>query len=193
LRPEALVNLFGKPILYQSLRARSFDFQKSFVADEPIGAASHRVIIIGDEADPLSGLRGWSGTFKATDYAKGSMMLKPAFLRICAVARDDSQVVDESGGGDMAAFDGHSSPGGAETCEQLRPPQTVSASHGKQRSLWTPASNHRSRLARCASPAAQEENAEAHLSEDDWIDDDFTLVLSQPVNHLRIGPSWLAR
>jgi hypothetical protein len=42
LRPEALVNLFGKPILYLSLRARSFDFQKVLVADEPIGAASHR-------------------------------------------------------------------------------------------------------------------------------------------------------
>jgi hypothetical protein len=41
-----------------------------------------------------------------------------------AVARDDSQVVDESGGGDKGVFDGHSSPGGAETCEQLHPPQT---------------------------------------------------------------------
>jgi hypothetical protein len=67
LRPEALVNLFGRPILYLSLRARSLDFQKALVVDEPIGAASHRVIITGAETDPLSGLRGWSGTFKATD------------------------------------------------------------------------------------------------------------------------------
>ena len=45
-------------------------------------------------------------------------------LEIYAVARDNSQVVDEGGGGDKAILDGHSSPGGAKACEQLRPPQT---------------------------------------------------------------------
>src|ERR1700720_1146660 len=78
----------------------------------------------------------------------------------------------------------------ASSCAHLKP---VSASHGKQRSLWTPASNHRSRLG-APPPAAQQENAEAHLAEDDWIDDDFTLVASEPVNHLGIGYllGWLA-
>jgi hypothetical protein len=55
LRPEAFVNLSGKPVLYLGLRERSFDFQEAFVADEPIGAASHCVIVIGDETDPLNG------------------------------------------------------------------------------------------------------------------------------------------
>jgi hypothetical protein len=43
-------------------------------------------------------------------------------------------------------------------------------------------------------PAGQQENAEAQLTEDDRIDDDFTLVLSEPVNHFGIGHllGWLA-
>src|SRR6516162_5617742 len=55
LRPETFVNLSGKPVSYLGLRQRSFDFQKTFVADEPIGTASYRTIVIGDETDSLNG------------------------------------------------------------------------------------------------------------------------------------------
>ena len=37
------------------MRQRRLDFQQAFVADEPIRTASDRVIVVGDEADPLNG------------------------------------------------------------------------------------------------------------------------------------------
>src|SRR5215467_4956377 len=55
LRPEAFMDGSGNPILDLSVRQRGFDFQEAVVADEPVGTASDRVIVVGDEADPLHG------------------------------------------------------------------------------------------------------------------------------------------
>jgi hypothetical protein len=85
----------------------------------------------------------------------------------------------EGGVGNEAVFDRHSSPGGAKTCKRLRPPQgrlclprqtAQPLDAGVEPTLETGA----------PPPAAQQENAEAHLAEDNWIDDDFTLVVSEP-------------
>jgi hypothetical protein len=95
--------------------------------------------------------------------------------------------VDESGGGDKAVLMGIARPAVrrlASSCAHLKP---VSASHGKHRSLWTLASNRRSRLG-APPPAVKEENAEAHLAEDDWIEADFPLV---DVGEIRINPARL--
>src|SRR5499427_824918 len=55
LRPEALMNGSGNPVLDLSVRQRRLDFQQAVIADEPVGTASDRVIIVGDEADSLYG------------------------------------------------------------------------------------------------------------------------------------------
>src|SRR6516162_9201990 len=55
LRPEAFANLSRNPVFDLSMRQRRLDFQQAFVADEPIGTASPRVIVIGNEADLLHG------------------------------------------------------------------------------------------------------------------------------------------
>ena len=119
------------------------------------------------------------------------MMLTPAFSKFARLRV--TTVKSWTSGGDKAVFDGHSSPGGAETCEQLRPPRTRLCLP-RQTAEPLDASVEPPLETGAPPPAAQEENAEAHLTEDDWIDDDFTLVLSEPVNHLGIGHllGWLA-
>src|SRR5947209_3478917 len=71
----------------------------------------------------LSGLRGWIRYLQSDGLREGIDDTDAGLLEIYAVARDDGQVVDEGGGGDKAVLDGHSSPGGAKTCEQLRLPR----------------------------------------------------------------------
>src|SRR5262249_37580635 len=55
LWPEAFMDGSGNPILDLSVRQRSFDFQEAVIADEPVGTAPYRVIVVGDEADSLHG------------------------------------------------------------------------------------------------------------------------------------------
>src|SRR6516165_5375949 len=55
LRPKALMDRSGNPVFDLSVRQRRFDFQQAIIADEPVGTASDRVIIVGDEADSLHG------------------------------------------------------------------------------------------------------------------------------------------
>src|SRR5215831_1724439 len=56
LRPEALVDLPENPVCDLGMRQRGLDFQQPVIADEPIGTASHGVIVVGDEADLYEGL-----------------------------------------------------------------------------------------------------------------------------------------
>src|SRR6516165_1236778 len=55
LRPEALMDGAGNPVFDLRVRQRGLDFQQAVVTDQPVGAASDRVIVVGDEADPLHG------------------------------------------------------------------------------------------------------------------------------------------
>ena len=55
LRPEAFIDLAGKPVFDLSVRLRGLDFQQAVIANEPVRTASDRVMVIGDEADPLNG------------------------------------------------------------------------------------------------------------------------------------------
>jgi len=57
------------------------------------------------------------------DQPKGVDNAQAGLLEINAVSSDYRQPVNQRRGGDEAVFDGHSAPGGAKTCEQLRPPQ----------------------------------------------------------------------
>src|SRR5262249_29691897 len=53
--PEALIDRSGNPVCDLGMRQWGLDFQQPVVADEPIGTASHGVIVVGDEADFLGG------------------------------------------------------------------------------------------------------------------------------------------
>src|SRR6516162_7696913 len=55
LGPEAFMDGSGNPVLDLRVRQRGLDFQQAIIADEPVGAASDRVIVVGDEADSLHG------------------------------------------------------------------------------------------------------------------------------------------
>src|SRR6516162_1316267 len=55
LRSETFIDLAGNPVFDLCVRQGSLDFQQAVVADEPVGTAPHRVNVVGDEADPLSG------------------------------------------------------------------------------------------------------------------------------------------
>jgi hypothetical protein len=55
LRPEAFIDLVGKPVFDLSVRQRGLDLQQTVIADEPVGTASDRARVIGDEAHLLDG------------------------------------------------------------------------------------------------------------------------------------------
>src|SRR5215831_7725514 len=55
LWPKAFMDRPGNPVLDLSVRQRGFDFQQAVITDEPVGAASDRAIVVGDEADSLHG------------------------------------------------------------------------------------------------------------------------------------------
>ena len=87
-------------------------------------------------------------TLKATDYAKGSMMLTLAFSKSTRLRVTIVKSWTRAVAAIRLSLTGIACPAArrlASSCAHLKP---VSASHGKHRSLWMPASNHRSRLAR---------------------------------------------
>src|SRR5215472_4749667 len=67
LRPEAFMDGPGNPVFDLSVRQRRLDFQQAVIADEPVGTASDRAIVIGDEADPL--VTSWSNSYQSTASA----------------------------------------------------------------------------------------------------------------------------
>jgi hypothetical protein len=54
LRPEAFIDLAGKPIFDLSVRQRGLDFQEALITDKPVRTTSDRMIVVGDEADPMT-------------------------------------------------------------------------------------------------------------------------------------------
>jgi hypothetical protein len=74
--------------------------------------------------------------------------------------------VDQRSGGDEAVFDGHRVPGGAKTCQQLRPPQ---ARLRLPRQAAEPLNTRVEPPLEADAPPAvvQQENAEAQFAEDD--------------------------
>jgi hypothetical protein len=124
--------------------------------------------------------RSFHGSSEGVDNAEAG------FLEIDAVSRDDRQAVDQRRGGDEAVFDGHSVPGGAKTCEQLRPSQAC-LRLPRQTTKLLDARVEPTLEAGTPPSVAQQENAEAQLAEDDGIYGDFTFVVAQPFDHFGIG------
>ena len=119
--------------------------------------------------------------------AKGSMMLTPAFSKSAAVARDDGQAVDEGGGGDQAVFDRHGAPGGAKTCEQLRPPQARFRFPRQTMKSLNAGVEPAARAWRASCPCATERMPKRTSPRMIGIDGDLALVAPEPLDHPGIG------
>src|SRR6516162_10513909 len=107
-------------------------------------------------------------------------------IEVGAVARDNDQAVDQSGGGDQAVFDRHGAPCSAKICEQLCPPH---ACFCFPRQAMKPLNARVEPPLETGAPfpLAQQQNAESQLAEDYGIDGQFTLVPPEPLDHLGNG------
>jgi hypothetical protein len=107
-------------------------------------------------------------------------------LEVPLVERCQREVVRECSGGDQAVFDRHRLAAVAEISEQLGP---AHADGGIPRQALDPPDPLLEPAFKLGAPptACQKKDAEADLTQDDWIDDDRALVASQPLDDAGVG------